>query len=502
MKKILFFAAMMTGVLWSFAQSYTQINNTLNDIYNVNHRTIAHDGNNGYVLYSGGYFDVKSRNVDGDGILCFDENGVSVCQLNHNEDYSLEQLIDNEEEVIALYSYYSKSSGKYALCLNTVAKNAQQAKWNPDEFFSVNTEKREGRYLYTAVSPDKKKIGVLLAGTERKGGFEGAVAYVYDNTGKQVWSSNVPMDFSGKTFGILDVIMNNEGELYCALYSYEGDSKKDRQGEALHILTVSENNNSMENAPVNFGHISNGRLILKKDGSLALAGYYLENVKRNESGTYSLIYDLHTGNVNNVNHKDFPASYKTKEIIKSLPNQLCSVTIRGLYEFENGSLGLVGEQMGMTSVRNAQTGMMDYTLVAKNITYNNIEADGNVKDLELYKKNQVVKTTGSYIRDFRYYGICAYPFFGNNTIYILYNDNAANFSGKEGATYSPQLHKKKSILAMLSVDADGDASVKAISNAAKTKRIVERPIFKTEDGFIVVDFLKKGNGVAKVGVSF
>lgn len=55
---------------------------------------------------------------------------------------------------------------------------------------------------------------------------------------------------------------------------------------------------------------------------------------------------------------------------------------------------------------------------------------------------------------------------------------------------------------MLSVDADGDASVKAISNAAKTKRIVERPIFKTEDGFIVVDFLKKGNGVAKVGVSF
>lgn len=504
MKKV-FFAVLMLccGIL--YAQEYTVIKGTLSTIQPTFYSNLLYlNGfNDQKIIYSEDYFSPSQKNIDGDVIFYVDaeNNSVAECEVDHNEDYRLQAAFENAEEVFGLYEYFNAKQKKYGLYLNAVAKNATKGDWNPQELVLVTTEKRDGRYVFTATSPDKNMFAVALLGADRSGSMQGSVLMIFDSNGQLVRESKIPLSFVNKTFNLLDMVMNNEGEVYCAICSYNQQGKSKSNME-FNILAMTERGDEMVEQSVTFGEISNGKLLFTRDGNLALAGYYSEANDNFESGTYCLTYDVHTQTVNALSNKDFPKSYYEKGAMfkayaNYVVNQRCEVLPRGIYEFEDGTIGLIGEQKGVISVV-SQTGTT-YFVVAKNIMYNSITSDG-VQDLTLISKNQQRSAHPSCKLHSIF--LSYYPFFANNTIYLVYNDNEANYLGKSNQPFNYALNRKKAALVMRTIEADGRTDAKVIARTAVTKNFVEHVPFMIDDGFIVIDGQKKGSGISKVSVNF
>jgi len=508
MKKILSLVLLLTICSTAlFAQNYQTVFTQKDDMFHTwlkSHALIdCADGS--HIFYSNATLYAKQRNFESDGIYIIDEqNEKATCaSIERDEDFFFLNAIENGEDIVALYRYYNKKAKKFGLYLNTVSKNATQGRWDPEEIISIETEKSEARYVKTAVSPDGSKMAIFVAGVEKKGGFEGAKIMVYDNQGHLVWDNNAPINLANSVFGIPAMIMNNKGEVFCTIYSYEKVSNTAHKNHQLHILAVSDDNATMADEAVDFGEISNAQMLLTKNGQLAVAGYYCPSLKDREYGTYAMVYDVDNNNIVSLKNKEFPANYKEgaamlKAYANYVANQNCNVVTRGLFEFADGSLGLVGEQHGIIE-RVQPNGMVSYVLQAKNIMYNHI-VDGEVQELDMYKKNQIAG--GAPRMQFEYQYISVFPFLKNNTLYLLYNDNVANFSGKQDVPYNHTLNSKKGVVVMRTISSTGSSDVKVISNAGTTGRMMVYPLYVAEDGFVVTDRAKKDNGISKIRVDF
>lgn len=508
MKKVLFLTTTIIALV--LGTSYAQNTNTVlgsgyDNFYNWHHNTFTLDGYNGkHAIYSGGYYNIKKKDINGDCLFMIDAEGRSVTQssLEHHEDFYEIRAFDNEEEVIVLYSYFNKKVKKFGLYMNKMSKVTASSPWDPEELLAITTEKSDGRYIYTAVSPDKSKFALLLVGADRKNNMEGAILMMFDNNGNLLWENNVNFEFTNKTFGMMDILVSNEGEVNCALMSYSKVGNNGRNNDHVHLMTISQDNATTIDQSIDFGCVSNGRLLVKKDGSVALAGYYATTEKECENGTYAIIFNTSAGDASAVSNTPFPSDYKEsagyfKAYANYVVNQRCHVIPMGIYEFENGTIGLVGEQHGFVA-HQSQNGTY-YVLVAKNIMYNAVE-DNGVQELKMISKLQSI--TGAPNMSYQSQKISFFPFFANNTIYLLYNDHADNYKGDEGKWFTYNLNHKKAVLGMRTIAANGDTELKGLLHADKTGMYVERVLFMEEDGFILLNRAKKGESLSKVNVEF
>lgn len=456
-----------------------------------------------HYFYSDEFFAAPSKQQRSDALFAINTANSEVTQASivHPKDVEFFNAIENEDEVIGFYYRESAKEGSMTLYMNKIAKNEENPAWDP---FLLNTfpfEKKDNAYSFMAVSPDKSKAVLFYMSSAKKGSFKGAVVMTFDNTGERIWDTELELDFSNRTFQVLDILVTNEADVYIPILSFNVPSKNARSDEKIHIYEVSSNNVNSRSEEVKFGHLSNGKIIQTRDGNLCLGGYYVTNLKENENGSYMLKYDVNYSSIVNFSHQNFPASYREKVVAKlfsnTIANQNCYVRADKLVEFANGNVALIGEQRNMTVVVDNK-GVTTYNYFAKNILFTLADENADIKDFKMFQKNQ---TTSVNTPKFKYedLGLSYYTFFHDNKLYMLYADNIDNLMGESGNQIRMFMNNKH-CTALLTVDETGEGSTRLMINSKVAKGRMLAPLFMEDDGFVIIFVDKKAANICKLNV--
>ena len=465
------------------------------------HRCEAPNGTR--YLYSFAVDDGDVKKTDKDFIFTIEDDRVTKTTMDHPENMGFLKCYDNEDGLAAFYLNNNRKEKVYTLYQNSVSPNGGKAPWKPEEILNFTYEKQDNLMIATAISPDKSKNLIAFIQLQRKGSYKGNVVCVFDNKGDMIWQNTLDLDVNTDYFSIIDMAINNDGVVFAGVYTFDAPNNHTRTNEALSMYEITESNTASVTENVKF-HISNGKMIVGKSGKIHIGGYYYQDLKKNENGSYIVTYDPKSSNFTSISNQDFPATYKEKNPGGLLAGFFCNqeyhVSTEALYECSNGAVVLLGEQKTMRAVQNQQ-GMTTYYYLTKNIVYNKTDANGDIDKFELFDKKQMA-TAGTSGFSYKRVGISCYPFFDNDKIYILYADNLNNYKGKSGVPYKAIMSGKALYCCtLLTIDENGNGSTKKLLSNKDDKRIVTTPLFFDGNDFIVVEETKKQLNISKLSVN-
>lgn len=464
-----------------------------------------------HYIYNEDFYDDAPKHQEADGVLCVDKsgNGFSEIRVTHSDDYRFMKFYEGENDLYAIYSTYDRKSKTYALYINTIGKEQQRAAWDPQKLLSVVSEKRDDIYAFVSVSPDGKKaaVSVILAG--KKGNMKGSSVIVLGEGGEQLWDNSFDPEFNNPTFFIADMELSNAGEVYLAAVSYGNETRKSRDNETFHLYKITDNNVQFVDQKVDFGYLCNGKLLLRKNGTVAFGGYFNNSLNEKAQGCYMMVCGGDAGEVSNISFKKFPAEYygEPKQTLGALKGEKMSVHVDDLYEFSNGSLVMLGEQREVL-VRTVTSGngmtTTYYTYHAKNILTSFTDESGNLGDFKMIKKYQVA---GSFIRpmglkQLRGYGYSYRSFMYNDKIEILYADILDNYTGKSDVICKSSAQSKHcSVLCTIDNNQEISKPEMIISPKIHKTRMVS-PLFIDGDGLLLINAGKKAGQLSKLSYEF
>lgn len=499
MKRFLLFASLLCFITISMAQTLTPIETGIRKkfmAYNVVSRT--HEGTDGQrVVYSADLESGPGKGQCTDYIFTIDanENTLSTAMLYRSDNYTYLRSFEGPEGFVVFYLKDNKSSKTYTLYSNFVPKGEKQPKWHPEEVVSVPYEKKDNLSIATAVSPDLSKGMICMLQSQRKGEFKGSALITFDNQGNSLWDSNMDLDVPNQIFGVIDMAIDNDGKVYAGVYSYNEESRNNRTDETLTIYEITENDITSQSEQINFS-VASGMMKVGATGNVYLAGYSQSSLKKNEDGSYVVTYDPKNSSIKKVSQQEFPESYFDKVtgggiMLGYLSSEKYSIRTKGLYEFSDGSVALLGELRTYITVQ-TQNGSTTYYFT-KNIMLTQVGKDGEIAKIDWYD-NKAMSIGGYITTTFT-------PLFANDRIYVLFADNMDNYAGKSGVPFKRVLTGiKKYCCSMVTIDANGIGEAQKLLDAKTSKNTVAVPLFVEEDGFIVIDSDKKGTNVSKLKV--
>lgn len=213
--------------------------------------------------------------------------------------------------------------------------------------YTVPIDKRITFESVGVTSPDKRKAGVVIFQMQfNTSNLQSAHMLSFDENGLK-WEHPIDFDFENKTLKLLDIAIDDNADIYTALISFnqkeEGD-KEIYENETLHFYQCGQygEQNTVEE-PVEFGHISSGKLLVTKSNRIALGGYYATAPGKKETGCYIATSHPSLSRIL-LNLQEFPASYYSyrHSATKQSAEDFNAYTIDFL-EFSDSSLVLLGE---------------------------------------------------------------------------------------------------------------------------------------------------------------
>jgi len=331
---------------------------------------------------------------------------------------------ESGEDIFLLYKFFDYEKKCNVFYRNIVAKDGEKPVWKPEQLLSIPKNEGVNFWERAVVSPDCKKAAVLmLATTGVKNNLRGSMAMLFDEDGL-AWRTDVDMDFDESNIQILDVIVDNDGTIYAAILSYDKESKN-ALSETLHFCRI-ESYGLVEVAnKVDFGHITGAKMLIRRDGTVAVGGYYADDIEKNEKGCFMSVYDNANVNVN-FTHCDFPSSYYAYSFAgNGTSAEKFSVYPMEFFEFSNGTMAFLGDMQCFIGAPVTVT-------LSGNILVNFTDDKGNLVDFKTVEKNQSYfgnKTSPKGLRQslFSYYALLE-----ENNIHIFFSDNPKNYSGASG----------------------------------------------------------------------
>ena len=356
-------------------------------------------------------------------------NKVSI---ERNMDFKFLAAYEDNKNIYMLYRKSNYYTREFTLYLNTIPKEADVDKWKPQELLTLKRDFSDGFQMGTAVSPDKTKAALLLLQVKTAGMFErdksdklkGSAVMVFEGD-KIKMTQPLDFDVENNTLQFIDLSIDNDGEVILALASYnreeESDGKKGSQkvtvdpNETVHLYKITADEVTPSSVETEFGHVSNGRLLVTPSGQTILGGYYSPKTSDPEEGSYLLAFDASFSNTN-VSHEKFPEDYFSYKHPKASKNirDFEAVPVK-LLAFDNGVITLLGEMRSFQYSMVALFNMAGPTLVSM------ADNAGNFTDFQMITKHQISSQSASPCLLFSYHAIMK-----DNLVHIIYTDNLAN----------------------------------------------------------------------------
>lgn len=363
-----------------------------------------------------------------------DGSKSNVLSIERNMDYKYLTAYEDNENIYMLYRRSNSYTREFTLYLNTVPKEADIDKWKPKELLTLKRNFSDGYQMATAVAPDKTKAVLLLLQVKTAGMFDkdksdklkGSAVMVFEGD-KIKMSKPLEFDVENNTLQFLDLSIDNNGEILLALASFntqkEDEGKKGspkvtlNPNETVHIYKITEDEVFSSSSAAEFGHVSNGKLLVTQSGQTILGGYYSPENHKPEEGSYLLTIDASFANTNISNEK-FPEEYFTYKHPKVTKNirDFRAVPVE-LLAFDNGTITLLGEMRAYQSNLVTLFNLAGPTLVSM------ADNTGNLTNFQMVTKHQITSLSDSPSSLFSYHAIMK-----DNLVHFIYTDNLTNLT--------------------------------------------------------------------------
>ena len=363
-----------------------------------------------------------------------DGSKSNVLSIERNMDYKYMTAYEDNENLYMLYRRSNSYTREFTLYLNTVPKEADIDKWKPKELLTLKRDFSDGFQMATAVAPDKTKAVLLLLQVKTAGMFDkdksdklkGSAVMVFEGD-KIKMSKPLEFDVENNTLQFLDLSIDNNGEILLALASFntqkEDEGKKGspkvtlNPNETVHIYKITEDEVFSSSSAAEFGHVSNGKLLVTQSGQTILGGYYSPENHKPEEGSYLLTIDASFANTNISNEK-FPEEYFTYKHPKVTKNirDFRAVPVE-LLAFDNGTITLLGEMRAYQSNLVTLFNLAGPTLVSM------ADNTGNLTNFQMVTKHQITSLSDSPSLLFSYHAIMK-----DNLVHFIYTDNLTNLT--------------------------------------------------------------------------
>lgn len=422
-----------------------------------------------------------------------------------NQFFCLLACYEDNQSVISIYDYYTDDT--YNICYNALPKDAEKYVWNPTTVFSVPIDKRITFESVGVTSPDKRRAGVVIFQMQfNTSNLQSAHMLSFDENGLK-WEHPIDFDFENKTLKLLDIAIDDNADIYTALISFnqkeEGD-KEIYENETLHFYQCGQygEQNTVEE-PVEFGHISSGKLLVTKSNRIALGGYYATTPGKKETGCYIATSHPSLSRIL-LNLQEFPASYYSyrHSATKQSAEDFNAYTIDFL-EFSDSSLVLLGEMQTLYRGIELQT-------VGGPILVHFADKTGEFNGFRTINKNQCIvgrssSPTGLRSRMFSY---CAMMY--QDKVHLFFHDNCQNYNGETdkhtfitGRVFGDGLNYDDVCAAHCTINSKHDISrPEMLMNYQEYKCYMIEPLFITPDGLILCRSDKVSNRIAKLKHTF
>lgn len=447
------------------------------------------------------YSDTKSSTTDCLFSLAKDDFSCHKTLITHHPNFVFIHAFETSDGIVAFYRLLDKDQKAYKIYMNSISKDDNTGTWDPDEILTLPYEKKDNLGIAYAESPDKKQRVMAFFQSQRKGIAKNNVVMAFDEDCKILWESNLDLsDFNQEFYQILDVAINNEGMVFAGIYAYDAPNNTSRSNNALLMFEITDNavSNAYKDITCN---ISNGKMSVGKNGNIYVGGYYYTDLKKNENGSYIYTYNPSSSSFKAIAQQDFPAEYKEKGggsiLLGYYPNQTYSVVPKAIYEFDNGSVALLGELRYVLAVTNSQ-GMTSYYFLTKNVLLSQTDADGVFARFDMFTRaaSAVANRPGNF---FDLLHVTYTPFFKNNHIYITYADNLDNYAGKSGVAYRGI---KNGCETLMTIDEKGEGNVQKLASLKENKYRINQTLFVDNDGLYITTIDKKSMSIAKMALEF
>ena len=450
------------------------------------------------------------KNVAQEIITCVSKNGTEgrMIAVERPMSYNLLAFYEGESNIYCLYSNYESSAKSYVLYLNTVPKDAKTGVWKPKKVISFTLERREDILVGSAVSPDQTKAAVAIFQINKAGLFQsdksdklkGSAVLTFSEE-DVLWSNPLELDFANTTLNIFDLAVNNSADVYVAISSYNNPPKSSnvpKENETLHLFEVSADESRTAEVQPDFGYLLNGKLLLCASGDISIGGYYQKDSKQKSTGAYMATFSgAQLDGV--INNQPFPQEYYSYKHPKfSREGKDFEAVPVDFKEFSNGSKVLLGEPRTEFSVPN-----YTFTLFG-NILVSFADNNGNLNDFQMIRKDQAILNYNKSTKFYQSVLLCFNTIMFNDNLYIFYNDNLANHTGKSGQAFvvNNTNYKKKCGL-YCTIGSDLNISEPTmLMNYQNYKSVVYVPLFIDEDGLLVYNSSGLFGAVSKLMRNF
>ena len=446
-----------------------------------------------------------------DIITCVQKNGTEGRKIvvERSMDLNLLTFYEGESQIHCLYSLYDYPAKSYTIYLNSVSKETTTGAWNPEKIISFKMERREDILIGAAVSPDQTKASIIIFQVNKAGFFQsdqtdklkGSGVLTFGDEGL-IWSNPLELDFPNSTISILDLAISNNANTYVAISSYNQSkaSNATKENETIHLFEVRAEETRMAEIQPDFGSLLNGKLLLCASGDIALGGYYKKGSKQNASGAYIASFDGKTMEDGSFSIQPFSQDfYDYKHSKFSKKGEDFDAVAVDFKEFSNGTKVLLGEAR-----LDVESYPYSYTLFG-NTLISFADKDNQLDEFQMIHKVQSIANNIN--RSTKFYQsvmLCFNTIMHNDQLYIFYNDNLANYTGKTGQPFdlSNTNYKKKCGL-YCTIDGDHHVSDPVMfMNYQNYKTVIYRPLAIDEDGLLMYNSSGMFGAVSKLMRTF
>jgi len=360
-------------------------------------------------------------------------------------------------------------------------------------------------------SQDSSHIAIFQSHPYQKGVPERVIYSVFNDRFEKVFDKDVELPFEEEKFSIQNYLLTNNGELNLigAEYPERRTSKQlRREGKPnffYKVVTIPKRGGITTfdvNLPDKF--ITDLKVLPKGDNRLVGAGFYSDQGTWSIKGTFFMLMNLKTKEVEKISKKEFSLDFITANFSEKAVKKTEKKAKKGkqieMYEYDldhliirpDGSTVLIGEQYYIrvvtttrTTPNGGTTTTSTYHYYYNDIIVVNIDARGDIAWMEKIPKRQHSINDGGY---FSSYALMQTP----ERLYFVFNDNPKNLRpNDEGKYYNFKLGKESTVV-LVSMENNGRYVKEAIFPPGISSVHTRPKVCEQMDGQRFVMFRERG----------
>lgn len=427
---------------------------------------------------------------------------------------SFEALFQMRNQRFYLFSSYLNSDKENVLETQLMRPKTLELSSNQKELhrlsFQGYRKNNSGSYGFKMSQDSSKLLVYYNLPYERKAnekfGFK-----VYDQFLKPVWEKEISLPYTDELFKLVQIRLDNKGDLYVIGKVYRDKLKARAQGRPNYdfvVIAYRKNGTAKEEYEINLNDkfITDVQIAVEESGNIICAGFYSELGNGGIKGTFYATVDAKSKTITKGSFKEFDTDFiiegernsglKQKQVEKGR-EVLTSYYLDEIVRKENGGAVLVAEQFYERIINSTNTNgnfTRSYTKYYFNdLIIVSIDANGEIEWTNKIDKNQET------INDNGFYSSYHLAVKGDE-LYMLFNDHEKNLdqTKKNIRTFTA----RGGIANLVTLDSNGEKNRYPVQYQAINEPMI-RPVITRQigDELIIVSIYRRDQRIGKISLN-